>query len=177
MDQSIFSQLERLELMAFFSGYPLVYAIIFTIAGKAESRTKLRKRLIAVLPFAYALVGTLYLGLQIRNAHPDYNFRQLFTGLYYPYLKIWGLLAVIFWIPSLSRKPIFSLLHSLPFFYLLLHVLVVSLFTPLQHKLSIRNDMKIYTDSILLTIVSVVVLLGLSSIIIYFRQGRRRNIG
>jgi len=34
MDNSFFSHLQLLELMAFFSGYPLVYAVIIFIDGK-----------------------------------------------------------------------------------------------------------------------------------------------
>jgi hypothetical protein len=58
MDSSFFEYIQQLEKMAFFSGYPLVYAVVFFIAGEKNLRTGYKKRIVSVLPYAYALVGT-----------------------------------------------------------------------------------------------------------------------
>ena len=81
MDNSFFAYLQQLELIAFFSGYPLVYAIILFFTGKPGAVQGFRGRIFKLLPFAYALTGTLYLGLQLRNLYPDYtieNFQIVF---------------------------------------------------------------------------------------------------
>ena len=64
MGNEMMSYLQRLEIMAFFSGYPVLYLIILAYAGKEELRTITKKRLVSLLPFAYALIGVLYSGLQ-----------------------------------------------------------------------------------------------------------------
>ena len=149
MDTSFFDYLQQLELIAFFSGYPLIYALIVVFAGKNQSKRSFKNKLVLLLPFAYALVGTLYLGLQLKNLYPDYsieNIKQIFQG---SYLKIWGILSMLFWIPVFSRKTIFSLLHSLIFFFLLGKTLFLYLFKATE-QINISNEMKIYTDSLLL---------------------------
>src|SRR5450631_1114590 len=68
MDYSIFSYIQRLELMALFSGYPLLYALIHSVAGNRPSKKNRRAEwLIPLLPISYALLGTFYLWLQLRN--------------------------------------------------------------------------------------------------------------
>ena len=67
MGNSFFVYLQQLELMAFFSGYPLVYAIIIYFAGNKRSKNNFKARMVSVLPFAYALIGTLYLGTSIKK--------------------------------------------------------------------------------------------------------------
>ena len=164
------SSMERLEMIAFFGGYPLLYFVIHFVAGNQLKRTILKNRLITLLPLAYALVGTLYLGLQLKDWYPDYNIKHIASGFQYPYLKIWGLLSLIFWIPPLFKKPVFSLLHSLVFFFLLIQDLYVQFFSSAADKHIIKNDMKVYTDSLLLNLLSFVVVS-----VIYFLLVRFRN--
>src|ERR1043165_5803649 len=101
MNESFFGYLQRLEMMAFFSGYPLIYAIAFFIAGNKPSKTSIKRKIVSLLPFAYALVGTLFLGLQLNKLYPDYSFENIKLTTEEPFLKIWGLLSLLFWIPAL----------------------------------------------------------------------------
>lgn len=49
MGNSLYTYLERLELLAFFSAFPLVYALIFFIAGTfLQNKPGLKARLISV---------------------------------------------------------------------------------------------------------------------------------
>lgn len=148
MGNDFFLYLERLELMAFFAAYPLVYTLVKVIAGSRSLANSSLPKLTTLLPLAYALCGTLYLGLQLKNLWPHLspeNISNHFSSL----LKGWGLLALLFWIPFFYRRPLLSLLHSLVVFLFLLKDLY-------QHSTSsanmevIRNDMKIFTDSLLL---------------------------
>ena len=158
MDDSFFSYLQRLELLAFFSGYPLLYAIVVFIAGKERSETAIKGRIVSMLPYGYALVGTLYLGLQIRNLYPDYSFENIKLTIQDPFLISWGLLSIFFWIPVVSKKPVVSLLHSLVFFFFL----IKDLFIHSTDKSVIRNNMNIYTTSLLINIAAFAFLVLLS---------------
>jgi hypothetical protein len=146
MNNDLMAYIERLELMAFFAGYPLIYAIVQVIAGRKKPAPFIN-RLVKLLPFAYALSGTLFIGLLLKNLYPDYSIKNIAQQFQYPYLKIWGLLALLFWLPVFSKKPLFSLLHSLVFFFFLLKDLYIHI-TSHTGKEVIDNDMKIYTDSL-----------------------------
>ncbi len=146
------SYLQRLEIMAFFSGYPLLYLVILSYAGKEELRTITKKRLISLLPFAYGLIGILYLGLQLRNLYPDYSIRHITSAIQNPFLAGWGLLSIFSFIPVLNKKPVICLLHSLVFFYFLLKDLYIQIISTSAEKSILKNDINVYSDSILLNI-------------------------
>ena len=177
MDNSFFAYLQQLELMAFFSGYPLLYAIILFIAGNRPGKNFFKDRIFPLLPFAYALTGTLYLGLQIRNLYPDYSIENIRLTLQHPWLTGWGLLSILFWIPILSRKPVFSLVHSLVFFSLLVKDLFLHTFRSSADKNVVRNDMKIYTDSLLLNLGTLILVTVIFLLIIFFKKQKRSTPG
>lgn len=150
MDTTFFNYLQQLELMAFFSGYPLIYFVILSLAGNKSARPAFKTQLVSLLPLAYALTGTLYLGLQLRNLYPDYSMAHIKADFQYPFLKTWGLLSVFFWLPLLRKKPVISLLHSLVFFFLLIRDFYLQLSSASADGLILKNEMKVYTDSILI---------------------------
>ena len=154
MDNTLPAYIEQLELMAFFSGYPLLYFLTLFIAGEwRKKQFSYIKLLVKLLPFSYALTATLYMGMvlnEIIGNSEDEGFIALFHN---PFLKIWGLLAVLFWFPFLNKRPVNSLLHSLLFFYLLLKDIYLYLVVSTNSSL-IKNDMRMYTDSILLNAVT-----------------------
>jgi hypothetical protein len=156
MEYTFFSYLQRLELITFFSGYPLVFAIIFFIAGNQPSNNKWKGKLFFLLPFAYALVGTLYLGYQLKSLYPDYTLENIKQSLYHPFLMAWALSSLLFWIPRLAKKPVISLLHSFVFFFLLLKDLFFQLPAFETDKNIARNDMKLYTNSLLLNMAAII---------------------
>lgn len=151
---SFFGYLQQLELMAFFSGYPLFYTVILFFAGNKKTTNDFKARIVSLLPYAYALAGTLYLGLQLKNLYLNYspeNVRQL---MHQPYLMLWGLLAIFFWFPALSKKKVLSLMHSLVFFFVFVKDLIVQLTAAFPDTNMVRNDMRIYTISFLLNLVA-----------------------
>lgn len=165
MDTTFLSYLERLELLAFFAAYPLVYAIVHVITG--SSNRKNIKKISSFLPYAYALVGILYLGLQLKNLYPDYSLNNIRHSVQQPFLKVWALLSLLFWIPALAKKPVVSLLHSLVFFFFLVQDLFLK---SSPDKNIVRNDMKIYTDSILINLGALLIILILFWLFKYFRN-------
>lgn len=168
MDNGFFVYLDRLTLLVFFSGYPFLYALVSLLAGHQRSPLFLKNKRVSLLPYAYALVGLLYAGYQLKNLYPDYspgNLKQLADH----YLKVWALLSLVFWIPGIPQKKILSLLHSFVFFFLL----IKDLFSSTGDKESIRNDMKLYSISLLLN--SLAFLFILLSSYLFSRYRQRRN--
>jgi len=143
--------MNHLELMAFFSGYPLIYAVVRFMAQQYKQPSFFGKMIFKLLPFAYALTGTLFLGFVLKNMSPDFNLKYLTDQ----YLRIWGLLAVVFWIPFFHKKTSYSFLHSLLFFFLLVRDIFISItFFRANERDIVQNDMKIYTGSLLLNAVT-----------------------
>jgi len=149
MGNDLLTYIQRLELIAFFAGYPLIYAIVYTIAGsKYKVQNSFSCRMVKCLPFAYALSGTLFLGLMLKDLYPDYSLNHISDQFQAPYLIAWGISSLLFWIPLFSKKTFLSLLHSFVFFFLLLKDLFMYMNTSIDKEV-IQNDMKIYTTSLL----------------------------
>ena len=161
MDNSFFEYLQQLELMAFFSGYPLLYVITFFLASHTNIKNNFSRRLVSVLPFAYALIGILYLGYLLKSLYPDYSVKNIKAFVQQPWLISWGLLSILFWIPALAKKKVLSLLHSLVFFFLLVRDLFIQL-SASSDKSIITNDMNVYTNSLLLNIGALALIVLLS---------------
>ena len=152
MYNSFFSYLQRIELLAFFSGYPLIYTLMIFTAGNQRTKNSFISRRISLLPLGYALVGSLYLGLQLKNLYPDYSVENLKLTIQEPLLIIWALLSILFWIPFFSKKTVISLIHSLVFFFFLLRDIFLQLSAKPGDRSIVRNSMKLYTDSLLLNL-------------------------
>ncbi len=169
MDNNFFAYLQQLELMAFFSGYPLLYAILFFIAGNKQSRNNFKKGIISLLPYVYPVLGTLYIGLQLKNLYPDYSFENIKLSMQHPWLITWGLLSILFWIPALGKKIFLSLIHSLVFFFILARDLFLQS-TAAGDNSVIKNDMNVYTNSLLLNTGVFVLILLLSFLFSIYKR-------
>jgi hypothetical protein len=170
MGNSFFAYLQQLELMAFFSGYPLLYAIILFFAGKKLSRNNFRNRVVSLLPFAYALTGTLYIGFQLKNLSVNYSAANVKYIFMQPWLLIWALLSLLFWLPALSKKKELSLIHSLVFFFFLVKDIVLQTSGSSGGGDILRNDMRIYTISFLLNLGALVLITLLSFMIGFIKK-------
>jgi hypothetical protein len=157
MGNTLFAYIQQLELMAFFSGYSSLYAIILVFEGNKESGNNFKKRVVPALPLAYALVGTLYLGLQLKNFYLSYSSGNIIQAFHHPFLMIWGLLAILFWIPLFRKKESLSLFHSLVFFFILVKDISLQIFSPVDGNI-LKNDMRIYTVSFLLNLASFILM-------------------
>ena len=175
MENSFFAYLQQLELMAFFSGYPLLYALIFFVAGNKQSGNNLKKRIISALPYVYPVLGTLYLGLQLKNLYPDYSFENIKQTMQHPGLITWGLLSILFWIPALGKKTFLSLIHSLVFFFFLARDLFLQLTSSSAagDNSVIKNDMNVYSNSLLLNTGIFVFILLLSFLFSLYKKSVR----
>lgn len=161
--------LERLELIAFFSGFPLLYAFVLFLAGPAGNRSPFKQRVYSLLPYGYALAGLSYLGFALNNWYPNYSPGFIWNDMQMPFLKTWAFLSILFFIPALAKKPIFCLIHSLPFFYLVIR----DLFGRGGDAHVVSNDMKLYTDSLL---IQTGALLALFIIVVIYRHLRQYRL-
>jgi hypothetical protein len=175
LDPDIFMYIEQMELMAFFAGYPLVFAIVRFLADEfRNSRVGWIRKLPALLPYAYAFTATLYAGMVLNSMYPHYSAGLLREQFSAHYLRIWGVFAVLFWIPAFSKKPIFSVLHSLVFFFFLLKDVFMHISTTADGRIS--NDMKIYSISLLLNAVTLGVTAVAYFILDRIRKHRNRHL-
>jgi hypothetical protein len=159
MGNNFFEYVQQLEMLAFFSGYPLIYYLVRIIAGKASFKTWLGPGAVSMLPSAYALTGTLFLGLQLMNLYPDFSIENIRRHIQLPYLYIWGLLSILFWIPALSKRQILSLLHSLVFFFIIIKDLFYQFTGVIRDRDIIKNEMNVYTISIFLNLAAFILIL------------------
>lgn len=154
MGEDFLAYIQRLELMAFFAGYPLVYTLVHFIDNlRSGASSPGRRRLARLLPYAYALTGTLFLGLVLKEMTMDHAENSSLSLFPIPYLRIWGILAIVFWIPALRRGTYYSLLHSMVFFLLWLLDILKGINDAAASEI-VGNDMKIYTDSLILHSIS-----------------------
>lgn len=160
--------------MAFFSGYPLVYYLIVFLKGKKKTNENSAGRFFSLLPMAYALLGILYFGLLLKNLYPNYSSEHISLKMQQPFLIIWGISSILFWIPALRGKPVFSLLHSLVFFFFLAKDIFFHFIGFSSDELIVRNDMKIYSVSIVFTLLALIFIL-LFSLLFRHYAIRRHN--
>ena len=160
--------------MAFFSGYCFLYAIILVLAGNKELRNNFKNRVVSSLPLSYALVGTLYLGLQLKNFYLNYSSGNVMPAIHHPYLMIWGFISLLFWIPLFRKKIVLSLLHSLVFFFILVKDISMQIFSSVDENI-LKNDMRIYTVSFLLNLASFLLIVLLSFLFFQNKKKEFRN--
>jgi hypothetical protein len=168
---SLDSYLEKLKLIAFFSGFPLIYLIIIILAGTRKGVATFKSKLPSLLSIAYGLVGLLYWGYMVRELYPDYSAENIQSTVQLPLLEIWALLSLLFLIPLFFRNPVLSLLHSLVFMYLLVKDIFSYAFSTETDRHILRNDMKLFTDSLLLNTGTFIVV----ALIYYFINRARKN--
>jgi hypothetical protein len=165
MDNDFWQYIDRLELLAFFSGYPLVYAIVMVFLGNKNNKwKKFPSGFSSYLPYAYALSGTLYLGLLLKNLYPNYSINNFEVFFDHSYLKIWAMLSLLFWIPLFAKKRVISLLHSLPFFIYIIKD-AFQFHASTSGREMIRNEIRIYSDSLLLNITTLVIVILLTLLV------------
>ncbi|MDP4284745.1 MAG: hypothetical protein Q8891_09990 [Bacteroidota bacterium] len=175
MGNNFETYIQKLELIGFFAGYAIVYALVHFIKGEQRKKTSsFINCLPKLLPYAYALTGTLFLGMVLKNISIDLSLQNIVEQFQNPYLKIWGLLSVLFWIPALSKKPVYSLFHSLVFFFLLIKDFWMLITSSIDSEI-IKNDMKVYTDSLLLNTANLACIAILWFVMSKIRESRKTS--
>lgn len=172
MDQSFFQYLEQLELIGFFSGYPIVYLLVYVLTAAKKKYSTGSERRVFLLPVAYALVGLLFIGYEIKKIMDESGIETMMTQLKGRYLLIWGLSSVLFFIPFLRKKPVWSFLHSLVFFSVVVKDLINAVFKNADPSF-LKNTINLYTGSMLLHGFAFALVLLLSFLNSRFRKAER----
>ena len=158
MGGNFLAYIQQLEMLAFFSGYAPVNYFVHFLSRTAFFKAGRLANLVPLLPFAYALMGTLYFALQLLNLYPDYSVENIARRIEQPFLTIWSVVSMLFWIPTLPKRQVISILHSLLFFLLIVRDLFFQFTLSFRDRDILKNDMKIYTMSIFLHLAAVVLL-------------------
>ncbi len=165
MDNSFFAYLQQLEILVFFSGYALIYLFIRQLGNSASFGVNFRKRIVAALPYAYALTGTLFLGFELKNISTDFSAAHMLERIQQPFLFSWGLLSLIFWIKPLNRFSWISLIHSLVFLFVIFRNILVNISAVSGDDSVLKNNMRVYSISLLLNLATLIVIYFLSFLI------------
>jgi hypothetical protein len=162
---NLIDYIEKFELLIFFSGYPLVYSLVYFIHGQSgKKQNAMLLRVPSLLPFAYALTASVFLSFWLREKILEQQIQNFQPHDQISYIRAWGLAAVLFWIPVFNKKPYYSLLHSLVFFFIFFKDLVTGIHSVGGREI-IRNEMKIYTISLALNITTLILVFLVSAII------------
>ena len=158
MDDSILIYFERLELMAFFSGYVAIYIFLNAFTNSKKTRlSKTSKRLLSLLPYSYTLTAILFWGYVLRNLFPEYTVHHYLAQFNAPFWQLIALASILSWVPIFRKKGYYSLLHSLFFFGFLLIDFYYFIIGNNGPEL-LQKDMKVFTDSLLLNLSTLIVI-------------------
>jgi len=152
--------LQLLEILAFFSGYPMLY-ILVKYLHQFKGLQRLTQHALAVLSYAYGVVGLLFLGLQLKTISLNADLSQF----QHPYLVIWGILSSVFVFPQFSKKSNFSFLHSLVFFVILISKIIFQDYSQEEKSQVISNYMTIYSISLGLNLLLLLLAITFSLIV------------
>ena len=173
MDNDLFSYLARLEIMVFFVGYPIIYALVYFLASEFRKKPKAIISLFQeLLPFGYAVSASLFLGFIIRKIYIGYELGVPVNKLDHPFLILFGFLALLFWLRPIRKFAVMSLIHSLVFFYFIPRDIVQN-FSSDQGNDIVKNDMNILTTSLLLNATCLLFVLIVHYLIRYITGSRQ----
>ena len=173
MNQPLAAYIEWIELMTFFSGYVVLYALVYVLSGIEKGEWKIGKELLARLPISYALVATLYWGLVIKNWYPGFEMATLRSSVFHPFLRIWGLIAILAWIPFFQKRPVYSLVHSLVFFVLMLKDLVMPAADKAAAEISRQNNLRVFGGSIGIHLLALLAVTIISILVQRLRKAKK----
>lgn len=148
MDNSFVSLLQLLEILAFFSGFPMIYLLVKYL-DQYKGMQRFTQKAIPILPVAYGILGILFVGLELKNLLIDFNLARF----EHPYLIVWGISSLLFLFPFFSKQPYWSFCHSLVFLLILVEKIIFEDFAPEGKAQQIKNYMTIYSISLALNLV------------------------
>lgn len=136
MDNEFLASFEKFELIAFFSGYALIYVLLNGVLQGERIFGASKTRLFSL---SYQLTATLFLGYTVRKLVMG-SLDGVQTYFYHPLLYLFGLLSIFFWLPPLYRRSVIMLFHSLVFFSLI-PLDIIFYFRGMADRSQVRNDM------------------------------------
>jgi hypothetical protein len=154
--------IEKLELIAFFSAFPLVYLLVQILVRDILPQKTWLSNIFKRLPITYALVSFLFLGMKMNQMIQSHFFYFNYSNLI-SYLEIWAYSGVLFFVPSIGSKPKWSLIHSIPFISLILFDIAAFFLKKVGNDV-LQNEMRLYFTSTILYVVVTLITTILSTI-------------
>ena len=143
--------IEKLELITFFSAFPLVYLLVQMLVKDILPQKTWFSNHFKRISITYALVSLLFLGMKMNQMIQSHYFYFNFSNLI-SYLQIWAYSGVLFFIPSLASKTKWCLVHSIPFIFLILFDIAAFFLKKVGNDL-LQNEMRLHFISAILNIV------------------------
>ena len=116
--QVFFSIFWWIYFCIFFSGYPLIYILLYFIHKKKSMYHSGAEKIFSMLPLVYAFVATCFWILMIYTGRMNFVIERIASAAPSAIVILYSFSALLFWLPALRRKAYGSFLHSLPLFML-----------------------------------------------------------
>lgn len=116
--QDFFSFFWWIYFCVFFSGYPLIYILLYFIGKRKSMHHAVAKRIFPLLPLAYAFVATCFWLLMIFTGRMDFVSQRISSAAPSALIVLYSFSSLLFFLPAFRRKAFWCFLHSLPLFVL-----------------------------------------------------------
>ncbi len=143
---NFFIYIDKLELIAFFSAFPLFYFLYISFYTKPLIvKFKWLKLLPEIISMVYATISFLYIGMKLNQLYVQIAMGPIqfeLTSCIF-ILKCWSIFGLLFYIKFLRTKPILALAHSSIYFIILL----IDFFQYYHHQINIEafhNEIRLY---------------------------------
>jgi hypothetical protein len=116
--QVFFSIFWWVYFCVFFSGYPLMYVLVYLAHRNKSLHHSTAKFLFSMLPMTYAFVATCFWMLMTCTGKISFVLERIMSTAPSALAILYGFSALLFWLPAFRRKNYWSFLHSLALFML-----------------------------------------------------------
>lgn len=172
MGDDLFVYIDKLEFVAFFSAYPLYYFLLNAFTSDLnQPQFRYLHSLPGLAPRVYAIMALLYVGMKLNQINLQVSMGPMTVNYfnYIFYLKCWASVGVLFFFKQFKLKSICTLLHSAPFFILLILEFRSFLFNKISADL-MHNEMRLYFIGFMANLFITVLLFLLSFVSIRLRK-------
>ena len=162
---NFFTYIDKLELIAFFSAFPLFYFLIISFYTKPlTAKFKFLKSIPTLISNTYATMTVLYMGMKLNQLYLQNTFAtiqiQYLTTIFI--LKCWTVFGFLFFFNFFRTKPLIALAHSSIYFL----ILFIDFFQYYNRQIDIEvfhNEMRLYIIGFIayITILSILLIIRL----------------
>lgn len=158
--QVFFSIFWWIYFCIFYSGFPLLCILLYFISKNKNLHQTVKQKIYPLLPVAYAFVSSCFWILILYTGRINFVIERIASLAPSMLAILYGLSALLFWLPAFRQNIKLSFLHSLPLFLLApLNMLLNSLRHKVVHHDYISTLFRIYTAGFLIYIIAILFLL------------------
>lgn len=161
----------------FYSGYPLLYVLLYLFAGNKNLKRLVTEKLSPLLPVTYAFVSTIFWIFILMSGRMYSVIQRIATLTPGGLILIYSLSTLLFWLSRFRQKRYISFLHSLPLFLAPFLYMLVNTF---RHKVLPDNYaislLGIYATGFIFYVIALTFLYAITVIIKNSRLKRYKNV-